>query len=124
MEHVADILSLLERNWYHRPPGGGYKLSYHLDVPESKEKEIRGQHQSQQLASLSAYIVQFIPGISWAVIAGALYYCCEERALQAAKRYIKREEGKLSAGMAYTYIVIINFVTWLGIRGCLSNFAI
>ena len=99
VKHVADVLSLLERNWYDHSPGGGYSLRAHLDVPYSKEKEIRGQHQSQQLASLSAYIVQFIPGISWAVIAGSLYYCCEERALQAAKRYTKREEGKLCAGM-------------------------
>ena len=99
MEHVADVLSLLERNWYGYSSDYGYSLSYHLDVPESKRKEIREQHQSQQLASLSAYIVQFIPGISWAVIAGSLYYCCEERALQAAKRYTKREEGKLCAGM-------------------------
>ena len=99
MEHVADVLSLLERNWYDDSPGGGGSLCVHLDMPWSKEEEIRRQHQSQQLASLSAYIVQFIPGISWAVIAGALYYCCEERALQVAKRYIKREEGKLCAGM-------------------------
>ena len=99
MEHVADVLSLLERNWYDHSPGGGYSLRHYLDVPYSKEKEIRWQHQSQQLASLSAYIVQFIPEISWAVIAGSLYYCCEERALQAAKRYTKREEGKLCAGM-------------------------
>ena len=95
MEHVADILSLLERNWYDYPPRGGISLCGHLGVPGSKEEEMRWQHQ----ASLSAYIVQFIPGISWAVIAGALYYCCEERALQAARRYTKREEGKLCAGM-------------------------
>ena len=95
MEHVADVLSLLERNWYDPSPRGGKSLRFHLDVPQSKYEEITWQHQSQQLASLSAYIVQFIPGISWAVIAGALYYCCEERALQVAKRYIKREEGKL-----------------------------
>ena len=99
MEHVADVLSLMERNWYDYSLRGDDSLRFHLDVPYSKEVEIRGQHQSQQLASLSAYIVQFIPRISWAVIAGALYYCCEERALQAAKRYTKREEGKLCAGM-------------------------
>ena len=95
MEHVADVLSLLERNWDDLSPGDSNSLSQQLDVPYSKEDKIRSQHQSQQLASLSAYIVQFIPGISWAIIAGALYYCCEGRALQAAKRYIKREEGKL-----------------------------
>ena len=95
VEYVADVLSLLERNWYNSSPEGGDSLCVHLDVPWSKEEEIGRQHQLQQLASLSTYIVQFIPGISWAVIAGALYYCCEERALQAAKRYVKREEGKL-----------------------------
>ena len=104
MEHVADVLSLLERNWYDDSPEYGHSVRYHLDVPLSKEVEIRGQHQSQQLASLSAYIVQFIPGISWAVIAGSLYYCCEERALQAAKRYTKREESKLCNGMTYVLI--------------------
>ena len=108
MEHVADVLSLLKRNWYDYSPGypliGDLSVSLreHLVVPESKEKEIRRQHQSQQLVSLSAYIVQFIPGISWAVIAGSLYYCCEERALQAARRYTKREEGKLCAGHGMT----------------------
>ena len=99
VECVADVFSLLERKWYDYSPGLGNSLREHLDVPLSKQGEIIRQHQSQQLASLSAYIVQFIPGISWAVMAGALYNCCEERALQAAKRYIKREEGKLCAGM-------------------------
>ena len=115
MEHVADVLSLLERNWYDPSSGSGLSLRWHLDVRYSKEWEIRGQHQSQQLASLSAYIVQFIPGISWAVIAGSLYFCCEERALQAAKRYTKKEEGKLCAGMTWYGL---NFVTWLAIGGC------
>ena len=96
MEHVADVLSLLKRNWYGYHLEAGSSLRAQLGVPISKAEEIIRQHQSQ-LASLSAYIVQFIPGISWAVIAGALYYCCEERALQEAKRYIKREEGKLCA---------------------------
>jgi hypothetical protein len=99
VEHVADVFSLLDRNWYDYSPGGGVSLRRHLNVPGSKEEEIRGQHQSQQVVLLSSYIVQFIPGISWAVIAGSLYFCCEERALQAAKRYTKREEGKLRAGM-------------------------
>ena len=96
VEHVANVLSLLKRNWYDYPSRTSNSLCEQLGVPISKEREIRRQHQSQ-LASLSAYIVQFMPGISWAVIAGALYYCCEERALQEAKRYIKREEGKLCA---------------------------
>ena len=89
---------MLERNWYDSP-GDSLSLRQHLNVPSSKEEEIRRQHQSQQLASLAAYIVQTLPGISWGVMAGALYYCCEERALQSAKRYIKREEGKFCAEM-------------------------
>ena len=93
---------MLERNWYDDSPGGGNSLCLYLNVPSSKEEEIRRQHQSQQLASLAAYIVQTLPGISWEVIGGALYYCCEERALQSAKRYIKREEGKLCAVMKMT----------------------
>ena len=93
---------MLERNWYDDSPGGGHSLRLHLDVPYSKEEEIKRQHQSQQLASLAAYLIQTLPGTSWASIAGALYYCCEERALQSAKRYIKREEGKLCAVMKMT----------------------
>ena len=93
-EHVATVLSMMERNWYDYSPEGGPSLRLHLDVPLSKKIEIRMQHESQQLSLFSAYVVQFIPGISWEVIAGALYYCCEERALQAAKQYILRNEGK------------------------------
>ena len=100
VEYVADVLSLLERNWDDSPPGGGNSLCRQLDVPDYEEEEIRRQHQSQQLASPSAYIVQFIPGISWAVIAGALYYYREERALYTTKKYIKREEGKLCTNFA------------------------
>ena len=97
--NVTDILIMLERNWYYDSPRGGASLRWHLDVPYSKVKEISRQHLSQQLASLAAYIVESTPGISWEVIAGSLYYCCEGTALQAAKRYIKREEGKLCAVM-------------------------
>ena len=99
MDCVADVLSMLERAWYDSSPKRGDSLRGQLEVPQSKEEEILSQHQSQQLTSLSAYIVQSLPGISWKVIAGALFCCCEERALQEAKRYIKREEGKLCAVM-------------------------
>ena len=102
MECVADILSMLKRDWYDSSPGGDYSLCGQLEVPPSKEEEILSQHQSQQLTSLSVYIVQSLPGISWEVIAGALFCCCEERALQAAKRYIKRVEGKLYSVMKMT----------------------
>ena len=92
VEHVADVLSLLKWNWYGFLLGANSPRAK-LGVPISKADEIRRQHQSQQLASLSAYIVQFIPGISWAVIAGALYYCCEERALQEAKKIHQKGGG-------------------------------
>ena len=83
---------MMKRKWDDYP-----SLADHLDVPVSKLKEIRLQHQSvqKQNLSFSSYCTSSLPGFSWARFAGALYYCEEEAALVAAKRYIKREEGML-----------------------------
>ena len=81
-----------EREWYN---DFRYSLADHLDVPRSKQEEIRRQHQSVN-ASFSRYCVSSLPGFSWARLAGALYCSEEESALVAAKRYIKREEGMFS----------------------------
>ena len=76
---------------------GNISLADQLDVPRSKQEEIRQQHQSinPQNSSFSRYCTSSLPGFSWARFAGALYYRKEEAALVAAKRYIKREEGML-----------------------------
>ena len=85
---------MMKRKWDDGYPAS---LAYHLDVPLSKQDEIRQQHQlhQQQNSYFSRYCTSSLPGFSWARFAGALYYCKEEAALVAAKRYIKREEGML-----------------------------
>ena len=92
-------MSVMKRRWDERPPGGGDSLADQLEVPVTKRLEIIQQHQSlrQQQVALARYSVDFLPRFSWSTLAGALYYCEEEAALQAARRYIKREEGKLCA---------------------------
>lgn len=94
---MAAVMSMMKRRWGDQPPGGGYSLADQLGVPWSKQVEIRQQHHSlsQQQVALARYTVDFLPRISWSTLAGALYYCEEKAALQAAGRYIKREEGKL-----------------------------
>ena len=95
MVNVADVISVMKQHWDDLSPGGG-TLAGQLGVPRSKRDEIRQQHQSlpQQQVAVARYIVDYLPGFSWSMLAGALYYCEEEAALQAALRYIKHEEGK------------------------------
>lgn len=93
MENVACVLSQMKRKWYEDSPGYGSSLSVHLDVPDSEEEKIKRQQQMHQLTSLATYLLHHLPGVSWTVVAGALYYCNEGIALQAARKYIKREEG-------------------------------
>ena len=97
-------MSVMKRRWDDRSPGGGISLAVQLEVPGSKQDEIRQQHRSlpQQQVSLERYLVNYLPRFSWTTLAGALYYCEEEAALQAARRYIKREEGELCAVMKST----------------------
>ena len=88
---------MMKKKWDGGNPGYPASLADQLDVPQSKQEQIRRQHQSvkQQNSSFSRYCVSSLPGFSWARFAGALYYHEEEAALVAAKRYIKREEGML-----------------------------
>ena len=101
--NVADVLNMMKRNWYYATPS----LAIHLDVPWFMQYEIGRQHQSQQQQhmALAEYTVSYVPGFSWARLTGALYYCEEEAALQAARRYIKREEGKLCAVAKLTVFI-------------------
>ena len=94
-------MGVMKRNWNDRSPGDGASLAFQLQVPGSKRDEIRQQHRSlpQQQVALSRYLVDYLPRFSWSTLAGTLYYCEEEAALQAVRRYIKREEGELCAVM-------------------------
>ena len=112
--NVAGVLNMMKRNWHYV---AGRSLADHLDVPLSKQYEIRRQHQSQQQQhmALAEYTVSYVPGFSWARLTGALYYCEEEAALQAARRYIKREEGKLCA-VAKLTVFITSYLCLVGLR--------
>ena len=100
MDNVAAVMSVMKRRWYDSSPRGGASLAGHLGVPYSKQYEIRKQHGSQ--VAMATYLVHYLPQFSWSTLAGALYCCEGEAALQAARRYIKREEGKLCAVMKST----------------------
>ena len=114
--NVAGVLNKMKRNWHYV---AGRSLADHLDVPLSKQYEIRRQHQSQQQQhmALTKYFVSYLPGFSWARLAGALYYCEEEAALQAARTYIKREESKLCAVTKLTvFIISYMYLCLVGLR--------
>ena len=67
--------------------------------------------------ALTKYFVSYLPGFSWARLAGALYYCEEEAALQAARTYIKREESKLCAVTKLTvFIISYMYLCLVGLR--------
>ena len=109
--NVAGVLNMMKRNWH------DFDLVVHLGVPWPKRDEIMEQHQSlqQQHIALAEYTVSYLPGFSWASLAGALYYREEEAALQAARRYIKREEGKLCA-MTKLTVFITSYLCLVGLR--------
>ena len=91
VKNVADILNMMNKNWY-----GYASLSGHLNVSESKCKKIKEHKtQTEQHVALAHHCVSTLPGFSWVRLAGTLYYCGEERALEAAKRYLKKEKGAL-----------------------------
>lgn len=91
-------MSKLKRKWYELSPKGGYSLSDQLCVHPFKINEIKQQHTSVPLqhAALSEFLLFSLDMFDWNILAGALYYCGEEAALQATKKYLKREDGKFS----------------------------
>ena len=101
MGNLAAVMNMMKNRWDDVTPGGGLNLAVHLDVPGSKQEEISGQHSSltQQRVAFASYCTHFLPGFSWAMFSGALYYCDEREALKEARRYIKRDEGKLCSIM-------------------------
>ena len=100
MANVVSVLSKMRGRWN----GGLINLSNRLSVPQSKRDEISRQHRTlqDQHAALAQYLLYTLPGLSWAMFAGALYYLEEGAALQEARTYINREEGELLC------VVVIN----------------
>ena len=96
MVNVVTVLSKMRRRWIERDTLAP-NLSDQLGVPSSKQDEIIRHHGTlqDQHAALAQYLLYSLPGFSWAIFAGALYYLEEGAALQEARRYINREEGEL-----------------------------
>ena len=96
MANVVSVLSKTRKRWNE---GGAcnINLSNHLDVPWPTRDKIAHQHRTlqDQHAAFAKYLLYSLPGFSWAIFAGALYYLEEGTALQEATRYINREEGEL-----------------------------
>ena len=103
MANVVGVLSKMRGRW-NQINIYGVSLSSHLGVPKSKQYEMFGHHRTlqDQHAALAQYLLYSLPGFSWAMFAGALYYREEGAALQEARRYINREEGELLC------VVVIN----------------
>ena len=120
MDNVAAVMSVMKRRWDTGLLGGGSSLADHLDVPLYKQVEIRQQHRSlpQRQIALARYSVDYLPQFSWSTLAGALYHCEEEAALQAARRYIKREEGKVYNGMVRVDCEVVHMIYFL-VNSCL-----
>ena len=99
MGNVAAVMNMMKRCW-----DVDDSLAVQLDVPGSKRDEIRQQHSSlaQKCVVFARYCTHFLPRFSWAMFGGALYYCDERKALKEARRYIKRDEGKLYTMMRST----------------------
>ena len=95
--NVVRVLSKMRAEWNVIGLQPDFNLSTHLGVPLSKQDEISRQHRTlqNQHAALAQYLLYSLPGFSWAMFAGALYYFEEGASLQEARRYINREEGEL-----------------------------
>ena len=96
MANVVSVLSKMRGRWNEGDIFGD-NLSNCLGVPWSKREERSRQHRTLQdeHAAFAQYLLYSLPGFSWAMFAGALYYLEEGAALQEARRYINREEGEL-----------------------------
>ena len=71
-------------------------LANHLCVPNPVRDKIEKQYNSEeeQTKAFAKYVLQFIPGISWSVIAGSYFYLEEKDAMRAAMKFIQEGKGK------------------------------
>ena len=92
VKNFVATVNLMEEFW----SGGSMSLANHLCVPSPVQDEIEKQHKSQeeQTKAFAMYVLQFIPGISWSVIAGSYFYLEEKDAMRAAMKFIQEEKGK------------------------------
>ena len=71
-------------------------LAFALRVPVSKRDQITRQFHTpeQKREALVAYWLQVVPNASWEVLAGALYFWENSKAVEATKKFISAVKGK------------------------------
>ena len=72
------------------------RLGYYLDVPSSKQREIREKTSTsaEYREGLINYFIQYSPYATWSDLSGQLYSEECPEAVAAARRFIKRTPGK------------------------------
>ena len=72
------------------------QLGYCLDVPSSKQREIREKTSTpaEYREGLINYFIQYSPYATWSDLSGRLYYNKYPEAVAAARRFIRRTPGK------------------------------
>ena len=83
------------------------KLLYFLDVPESVRDRIRSDpsyssEDERRMAGLQ-YCLQTVPGVSWGMIAGVLWYMQEHTALETVRPYLPHKPGDYTIWYMYLY---------------------
>ena len=81
------------QNWY-----GLGDYHYGLGVPQSVLNEISDnpaiRTEEDKMAAMLQYFLNNVPMASWQKVAGALYWRKEEKALQAAKKFLTVSRGQ------------------------------
>lgn len=74
------------------------KVAYWLGVPRSKRYEIENLYSTERerKCAMGKYWVQTNDDASWEMLAGMLYRCDENAALEAAKQFLTTVRGMLT----------------------------
>ena len=90
VENVREVMAQVG-NWE--------KVGGELNVPRSKQLEIKQQSSTEREKSLALgdYWVNNDPDPSWKELARELYYSGEERALAVMKQYLQQQQGVYSS---------------------------
>ena len=96
MENVREVMAKVVKRkevgkWWEFVEGWA-EVGSGLDVPHSKQQEIRQQSSTERERSLALgdYWVKTAPDASWERLARRLYQCGEERALGVTKQYLQQ----------------------------------
>ena len=84
---------------------GGYGLLYVLGVPYSVRGEITQytsySSEDERRMAVLQYCLQTLPGVSWGMIAGVLWYLGEHTALETVRPYLPHQPGDYTIWYMY-----------------------